>query len=56
MCFLSTMFPNAPAHPLYFLTSPLAAEFLFVTFVTKSNFLRNYGKRFGKSRATCGNL
>ena len=25
MCFLSTIFPNAPAHrPLYFLTSPLS--------------------------------
>ena len=23
MCFLSTTFPNVPAHPLYFLTSPL---------------------------------
>ena len=33
----------------------LASDFLFVTFVTKSNFLRNYRKRFGKSRATCGN-
>ena len=32
----------------------LASDFLFVTFVTKSNFLKNYGERFGKSRATCG--
>ena len=29
MCFLSTTFPNAPAHPppLYFLTSPLMRSF-----------------------------
>ena len=27
MCFLSTIFPNAPAHPpLYFLTSPLVQK------------------------------
>ena len=34
MCFLSTIFPNAPAHPpppLYFLTSPLL--FMFVVHV-----------------------
>ena len=31
MCFLSTTFPNAPAHPpapLYFLTRPLSARIM----------------------------
>ena len=43
MCFLSTIFPNAPAHrPLYFLTSPLHRVDSLICTPKNSNRLRSH--------------